>query len=265
MTGVRIVLAAALLSLLAAPAAAQQNGSAPWNLHWANQYCTLVRPQDQEAPFTIAFRTLPGRENLSMFLARGAEILPPQAGTVTLAPSGRTFELSTGFDYLPNGTMLPLIGSLPYDFWDALAGSDELQFRKGSEIVARVSLTGAPAAVGALRQCVSDALRLWGVDEATLSALRRRPASTNGSGITSYDYPNEAVRQHIQGRVVMRILVSAEGRATACVPVASSHAPLLDNAACHAVLSRGRFTPALDAAGRPTAAQFITSVAFFMP
>jgi TonB family protein len=265
MAGSRIVLVAALSSLFAAPAAAQQDGPPGWRMHWANDYCTLVRLQDPETPFTIAFRTLPGREDPSLFLARGTEALPPQAGTVTLGPSGRSFELSIGSDFRADGTELPLLGRLPGDFWDALASSDQIQIRMGSEMAAQIYLTGTSTAVGALRQCVSDALREWGVDEAALAALRRRPVSTNSNGIDSYDYPHQAVVQNIQGRVVMRILVSAEGRATACVPVATSHTPIFNDAACHAVLTRGRYVPALDAAGHPTAAQFVTTVAFFMP
>jgi len=265
MSGSRIVLAAALASLLANPAAAQENGPPGWRMHWANEYCTLVRPQDQDAPFTLAFRTLPGSDDLSIFLARGSEILPAGAGTVTLAPSGRSFAFSIGHDYRTNGTRLPLLGRLPGDFWDVLAGSDQIQIRIGPDVVAQLHLTGTSAAIGAIRRCVSDALREWGIDESAMSALRRRPVSTNANGIDSHDYPHEAVRQNIQGRVVMRILVSAEGRATACTPVATSRSPMIDDAACRAVLNRARFVPALDAGGQPTAAQIITWMVFFMP
>ena len=63
----------------------------------------------------------------------------------------------------------------------------------------------------------------------------------------------------------MRLTVSADGRATACAPVATSHHPRFDEAACRAALSRARFTPALDAAGQPVAAQIVTSVTFLPP
>ena len=117
----------------------------------------------------------------------------------------------------------------------------------------------------ALRSCASDALRQWGVDEAALNALRRRPLSTNGFGVTAADYPIDALREHERGRVVMRLTVSPDGRATACAPVASSHDPRFDEAACRAALSRARFTPALDASGQPVAAQIVTSVTFLPP
>ena len=96
-------------------------------------------------------------------------------------------------------------------------------------------------------------------------AKGRQPASLNALGIDDQDYPREAIRRNIQGRVVVRIDVNAEGRPTACAPVASSHTAVIDAAACHAAMSRGRFRPGLDANGAPTASQIVTTVTFFIP
>jgi TonB family protein len=266
MTGSRILLSAALMWTCATPSAAQQRHAPVWQMDWGDQYCSLVRLPDAETPYAVALRALPGLgfSNL-LLLARGSQRPPATIDSITLFPSGRSFEVSSNMEVVGDGSRAVSLRALPMTFWEALAGSDRLELRLGSRSVARIHLTQASPAVQALRRCVSDALREWGVDEAAMNALQRRPVSLNALGIDDQDYPREAIRQNIQGRVVVRIDVSAQGRATACAAVASSHTHVIDAAACNAALTRARFRPALDANGLPTAAQIVTTVTFLMP
>ncbi|HET9018557.1 MAG TPA: TonB family protein [Acetobacteraceae bacterium] len=64
-------------------------------------------------------------------------------------------------------------------------------------------------------------------------------------------YPRAARRGNVQGRVVMRVRVSADGRAVSAEVVASSGSPLLDRAAMEAVTTC-RFVPATQG-GHPVA------------
>lgn len=63
-------------------------------------------------------------------------------------------------------------------------------------------------------------------------------------------YPPVAVRQGLEGQVVVRIRVSAEGRADATLVIKSSGHPMLDDAALEAV-DRWQFDPALTSTGEP--------------
>lgn len=264
MSVLRFVLAAILLPLFAAAAAAQQRGAAAWQVDWGDQYCSLIRLPDSGTPFVVAVRALPGSDYSDIFLvARGSGRPPARIDSLVLAPSGRSFALSNRNAYLgvPGANIL---GRLPLDFWDALAGSTKLQLARAGRVVSHIDLVDTSAAVRALRQCISDALREWGFDEAAWRSLRQHPRAINALGISDQDYPREALRQNVQGRVVVRVNVSAEGRAIACAPVATSRTPVIDAAACNAALRRGRFHPALNAAGEPTAAQFVTTVTFLM-
>jgi TonB family protein len=198
-------------------------------------------------------------------MANGSERPPERIDSILLSPSGRTLPVSIEDEYLRNGSRVMLLGNMPPEFFDAIVGSAEIQLMRRSRIVGRIHLTETGMAIGALRRCISDALRQWGVDEAALNALQRRPASTNAMGISDADYPAGAIRRNIEGRVVLRVEVNEVGRATACAPVATSHTPEIDAAACHAVLTRGRFTPALDARGEPTASQIINTITFILP
>jgi TonB family protein len=146
-----------------------------------------------------------------------------------------------------------------------MGDATELQLRTGAQIRARVPLDSVRAALAAHQTCLSDVARQWGLDEAALAALSRRPNSTNTVGLTIEDYPTSALRDSREGRVAMRITVTPQGRAADCAVVASSHRADFDAAACRAALSRGRFEPGLDAAGRPVAVRDVFVVGFWLP
>ena len=128
----------------------------------------------------------------------------------------------------------------------------------------RAPLGRPTEAIAAHRRCLSEVAREWGIDEAALRALQRRPTSTNQFGFHSNDYPAPALRDSNQGRVVARINVNAEGRATECTIVGSSGSRLIDTRTCEVVLRRARFTVPLDSAGRPTSARFVALITWLV-
>ncbi|HMH69385.1 MAG TPA: energy transducer TonB [Pinirhizobacter sp.] len=66
-------------------------------------------------------------------------------------------------------------------------------------------------------------------------------------------YPSTARRMHMQGTVVLRVLVDVDGKPLQVVVESSSGHAELDRAAQNQVLSKWRFQPAT-AQGRPTQA-----------
>ncbi len=72
------------------------------------------------------------------------------------------------------------------------------------------------------------------------------------------DCPESAILLGQEGTVQARLTVGTDGRPTDCVVIRSSGHEALDAATCNAVMSRARFTPARDAAGRPVVDQFTT-------
>lgn len=73
--------------------------------------------------------------------------------------------------------------------------------------------------------------------------------------ITTDDYPTAALRQDIQGTVVISVMIGTDGRVRSCLVTQSSGSKLLDDATCRLYTARARFTPARDADGNPTTAQ----------
>lgn len=64
------------------------------------------------------------------------------------------------------------------------------------------------------------------------------------------DYPPEARRLGLEGRVVFRATIGVDGRAKSCEIVQSSGHDILDDATCVKVIDTARFDPARDANGR---------------
>jgi TonB family protein len=68
--------------------------------------------------------------------------------------------------------------------------------------------------------------------------------------VSSDDYPAEALRLGMEGRVYFRLQVDAAGQVESCKIVRSSSHDLLDRTTCELMRSRARFTPARDSSGK---------------
>ena len=99
------------------------------------------------------------------------------------------------------------------------------------------AITGAPVRAGSSRR------------------LARSPPQWVGGGPTDAD--NRQGRY--QGTVAVQVTIAPGGRVSNCVPVRGSGNAGLDAMTCRLVQERARFTPALDAQGRPVVSQAYTT------
>ena len=72
---------------------------------------------------------------------------------------------------------------------------------------------------------------------------------------TVENYPYQALIRSIEGRVVVRLSVGADGRVKACTTNADAP-PDLAAGTCEMVIAQARFEPARDPAGRPVAGEY---------
>ncbi|MBH5323105.1 energy transducer TonB [Aurantiacibacter sediminis] len=79
---------------------------------------------------------------------------------------------------------------------------------------------------------------------------------------TMRDYPAEAIRQNLAGRVAFELTIDANGNVTDCDVVGSSGHRILDRAACRSMSRYARFQPALDENGNPVSATWGTSIVY---
>ncbi|HEU0310619.1 MAG TPA: TonB family protein [Sphingomicrobium sp.] len=77
------------------------------------------------------------------------------------------------------------------------------------------------------------------------------PAQWISGGLQDSDYPRQALKDRLQGRVSVGFTVMADGRIRNCNITASSGSQLLDSTTCRLLTERLRFRPARDRAGRP--------------
>jgi TonB family protein len=74
--------------------------------------------------------------------------------------------------------------------------------------------------------------------------------------ITRDDYPPAALRAGQQGTTSVTLRVDDKGLPTGCRVKGSTASALLDQTTCTLLMARARFTPALDAEGRPTSSEY---------
>lgn len=84
-----------------------------------------------------------------------------------------------------------------------------------------------------------------------------KPLTSPGTWVTDDDYPAAARRADQQGTVTFRLEIDTKGLPANCSIVASSGSSELDQETCALMLRRARFSPALDAAGKPVVAPYI--------
>lgn len=254
-----------LLACAAAAAGAQGPAPPRWQVDWGQYFCSLIRPAAEGRSFATAFVVVPGGDNTQiMFVPERGAAPSWRVSSLRLLPQGTEFQVSLRTERRGERTVTILSG-LPYEFRESLAGASQLELRDGDAVRLNLPLPGAAAAVAEHRRCTAEVAREWELDEAALAALRRRPGSTNLFGLRADDYPEAALRQAVQGRVIVRIAVSADGRATECATVATSGSPAIDERTCQVILARARFRPAIDAEGREVAARMVSSVVWRMP
>ena len=98
---------------------------------------------------------------------------------------------------------------------------------------------------------------------------RARGATPDGlarwSARIQENYPPRAVRDEIEGRVGVSVVVGANGRVTSCSVTSPSGQSVLDDAACRSMQRYARYEPALDDAGNPTTGRDSITIVYRLP
>jgi protein TonB len=76
------------------------------------------------------------------------------------------------------------------------------------------------------------------------------------------NYPSRAIREQREGRVGVRVQVSADGRVTSCTVTNSSGSSDLDSAACDGMERYARYNPATDSDGEKVAGTASTTIVY---
>lgn len=238
-----------------------QSGSAPlalpanqWMVDYSRTACTLARRLGDEGSPIVAFNAPFGSEP--------GELVVVEAGPALRA--GLSGEVQVHLDDGPpitvrarpeerGGRPVLRLGRMPEDFLDRVAAARQLTVTKGSQPLIVLPLANPRAAIEELTRCNDDLLRSWGIDVAARRALSRKARAR------SFDWV-AGVMPAASTFLVLTADISERGRATSCRVVISSRNERMDRAVCHLLQNEAHFDPALDAQGRPVAAQYVTQV-----
>jgi hypothetical protein len=137
----------------------------------------------------------------------------------------------------------------------------EVRFAEGAAIELALGRMGKP--LEALRACMDNLVKHWGLDPAVQASLSRnavaKPATVRR---VQRDYPSDMLAAGMSAFVPVRVMVDAQGSVSQCVVQSEGIEESFADAVCDG-LARG-YEPALDANGNPVASVFPTSVVYML-
>lgn len=86
-----------------------------------------------------------------------------------------------------------------------------------------------------------------------------------GSWVTADDYRSSWINRELTGSAKFDLAIAPNGRVTGCRITQSTGHSALDEATCTLIAKRARFTPAIDAAGKPVAGSYSSSIRWVLP
>jgi hypothetical protein len=121
--------------------------------------------------------------------------------------------------------------------------------------------------LGAMRTCMSDIVKTWGLDPVQQAALSARVAATTKPGLwlKPEDYPSGPLFMGASAIVRFRMMVGADGVPTQCFIQQATNSPEFIKLTCDLLMKRARFSPALDREGKPIASYYTNSVRWLAP
>ena len=259
-----------IASWLVLAAAAPLQPSGKWVVDFAENACVLSRQYDNATPpFSVHFK---------------APILGPQFEIIIATPNQKEAPESwdTGWIEKPNGQRVEPINIDSYstvsksrlsrvylapDLYQVGEDGERLILHIDKKHSYDLALPQLKEAMAVLDFCLKDLRKVNGVDESVTSRIAT-PAKSK-RGVVSYfspqDYPAQEIREGGQGNVGALYWVETDGTVKECKVLDSSKRPRLDRQTCNILVRRGRFTPALDANGKPIRSPQYVRIRWRMP
>lgn len=273
-----LVIAAILLMPIQAHAASEPielKRSGKWQLEYDVDSCHLLAQfgQGDDALVANFTRYQPGDEFELRLYGRPLKIsgqdLP---ATVDFAPTGNPRKTSV---LLGRAHGLPMVilnnqyldDRRPGSTIPKLSVSDEahvdaVTITLPGKRLYRLQFGPIDAAMAAMRTCSDDLVKSWGYDPGIIANLASYPHPLNNpeTWLRTDDYPSAQLQKGGSGLVQFRLDVDEAGSTVGCRILNTTGAPEFAATTCKNLSRRARFSPAIDAAGKPTRAFFVASV-----
>lgn len=237
----------------------------PWQVRAEENLCLLQRDYTAgPEKVSLLFQPLLDLDTMELFVITADRSDKQYVGSFTVAtgPSAEPYEGKYFSIYAPARKVRVTRLSIDRAALDRIKDGDVLTI-KAKPVNRSFTVVRPEKARIALRDCVDDLKRSWGIDpemkDRTATPLEGDPAR-----FFSYsDYPAEAVNKGIYGRVVALLNVDQGGAVTHCRIVSSAGSELNAGTCKQAV--RIRFKPARDIDGKPLPSTYILPVRWVLP
>lgn len=142
------------------------------------------------------------------------------------------------------------------------AAVTSISFNAPGRTPIRLKTGSMKPAMDAMRSCTDDLLRHWGFDPAVQANLTRpaAPVESPGKWLRSSDYPTGALVNGENGLVRFRLDVEPDGAVSKCRILYRTNPDSFADLSCKLLQQRARFTPALDAAGKPVKSSYMSQI-----
>ncbi len=286
----KIVLATlAALGVSTAAQAVEFKPTGPWAADYGKDYCLLGRVfSNGKEDITLTLeRTQPGQFFRLILIGdaikpfRGATTLGYTIGSTAQREGFMTrTKTGDGKQYLDLGPAsitplaMPAPGQppvfKPYKQAEEKAEAKPvtvIELNKGLREPIQLQTGSLEAPIGALQACVNDLVGQWGVDAKAHETLSRpaMPAGPVFEWVPNGAIPFTEFGKLVGGLNAIRVMVGADGKPTSCVADRASLSDTVNKAVCDGIMSKGNFTPALDANSQPIASYWITEMFGLMP
>lgn len=255
------VLAPSSTAQVQAPPAEQVTGQ--WIVDYADNSCTArIEIELVQARWIVAIEPRPASDEtlIGLVAPKGYASLEGTTFQLDGRPFKKVFKGLIEKGVTATGGRFYQQIVLPRDYAGVLA-SERLELKAAGK-----TLGFALSKIGAVQRqldlCVKDLLSSWGYDLQQQAKIATFP--TTGKPIigyfTSEDYPRDAMWGAAGGTTTVRVNVMIDGRPEKCSVLISSGNKDLDDTTCSVILSRVRFNPAKDKAGKPVQAPSVSAV-----
>lgn len=272
MRALYLALSIAATALMASAVVAAAPGEAAlrpptgkWVIDYAEHQCTASRAfGTADKPLHLVIKPSPGGEVTQIALIEKGRNFQGLQKSASLATSdSRTLEVMQ-LSYGVGDKRFRLI-NLTAAQTAAVAASTSLRWTGGGADALDVGQMAGVMKI--LENCRSDLRRYWSIGPEHENGRISGPKTENSliSLFSSDDYPSQAWSRNQQGTTAIILLIDELGRLRDCMVEQTSGIATLDISACLIIRKRGKFSPALDSAGKPVKGAFSQRIKWVMP
>lgn len=245
------------IPFVVAPLAAQAQSSGKWEVKVSPAECSLIRGVQAPSPALLAVRTVPGTDDF-VVLVSGKKV-PERAADARFSvqlrfDDAKPIEASaTPMGKLPSGPVLQLASFEP-TMLDSFAAARSVSASSDAGSFASFEVPSARAAVGALRQCITDQLIDWGADPAQFAPGGKPPVALKDRDhwLTDSQLMSLASTTSETGiDYLYRVVIAADGSIESCKRDDAKSGDKTEKLGCAPVIGQKLFTPAMNPAGAP--------------